>query len=219
MYKYRILGIAILLSSFLTGTAAYAQGVLYVENERVGIGQATPGAPLEIVATPTTVGVGNAVGLFRKPGALAFQLDDTDVAGFWNFSVAAAENEFRISRSGTGARELTLTAAGDMIITGTLTTGGATCSGGCDRVFSSDFALETIDEHAEQMWSNSYLPAIGPTRPFQPFNLTEKTGGIVNELEKAHIYIEQLHKRLEAKERTIDDVLTRLEKLEAENAR
>jgi len=28
-------------------------------------------------------------------------------------------------------------------------------------------------------------------------NLSEKTGGILNELEKAHIYIEQLHLRLE----------------------
>jgi hypothetical protein len=46
------------------------------------------------------------------------------------------------------------------------------------------------------MWKNSFLPAVGPTVEGAPFNLTEKTGGILNELEKAHIYIEQLHERL-----------------------
>lgn len=221
MYTYKqtsVLRVTIVLLSVLCGTTAYAQGTLFVENDRVGIGDATPEAPLEIVATAATAGTGNAVGLFRKAGALAFQLDDTTVAGFWNFAVAASEDEFRISRSGTGAREMTLTGAGNMTIRGTITTAGS-CSGGCDRVFSDDYGLESIAEHAQQMWANSYLPAVGPTAEDQPFNLTEKTGGMLNELEKAHIYIEQLHKRLDAKERTISDVLVRLEKLEAENAR
>lgn len=221
MYTYKktpVLRVTIVLLSVFCGTTAYAQGTLFVQNDRVGIGEETPDAPLEIVATAATIGAGNAAGLFRKDGDLAFQLDNTNVTGFWNFANAASENEFRISRSGTGGVEMTVTSAGNMIIRGTITTAGS-CSVGCDRVFSDDYGLESITEHAQQMWTNSYLPAVGPTLEDQPFNLTEKTGGMLNELEKAHIYIEQLHRRLEAKEQTISDVLTRLEKLEAENAR
>jgi hypothetical protein len=43
------------------------------------------------------------------------------------------------------------------------------------------------------MWENSYLPAVGPTQENAPINLSDKTGRMLNELEKAHIYIEQLH--------------------------
>jgi len=57
------------------------------------------------------------------------------------------------------------------------------------------------------MWSNSYLKGVGPTLPDQPINVTRKTTGILNELEKAHIYIEQLHS-------TIKELESRIEKIE-----
>jgi hypothetical protein len=46
------------------------------------------------------------------------------------------------------------------------------------------------------MWSAGFLPAIGSTVANEPINMTEKMGGVLNELEKAHIYIEQLHQEL-----------------------
>ena len=46
------------------------------------------------------------------------------------------------------------------------------------------------------MWENKYLWGVGPTPEGEPMNLTRKTAGILHELEKAHIYIEQLHNRL-----------------------
>jgi len=89
-----------------------------------------------------------------------------------------------------------ITSTGDMEITGSLTTAGGTCGGGCDLTFHPDTTIESIEEHASSMWTNSYLPAVGPTIENAPFNITQKTGGMLNELEKAHIYIEQLHNRL-----------------------
>jgi hypothetical protein len=41
-----------------------------------------------------------------------------------------------------------------------------------------------------------FLPAVGPNLPHAPVNLSEKTGGILNELEKAHLYIEELSLRI-----------------------
>jgi hypothetical protein len=48
---------------------------------------------------------------------------------------------------------------------------------------------------------------VGSTPEDAPMNLSKKTGGILNELEKAHIYIEQLH-------RTIQEMQARLDALE-----
>ena len=83
-------------------------------------------------------------------------------------------------------------------------------------MFEPDFDLESIEEHAAAMWSAGFLPAIGPTVPEQPTNITEKVGGVLNELEKAHIYIEQLHVRLaeqEALRTAQEERLVRLEEL------
>lgn len=69
-----------------------------------------------------------------------------------------------------------------------------------DFIFEEDYELETIEEHAELMWENKHLPAM-------PQATTDENGlevveigahrrGIVEELEKAHIYIQQLEERL-----------------------
>ena len=100
-----------------------------------------------------------------------------------------------------------------MTIAGTLTTGGPMCSSGCDRVFSPDYKVESIEEHAAEMWQNSYLPGVGPTIPKAPINLSERTGGMLNELEKAHIYIEQLdqlNRQLEAQQAELQQQVAQL---------
>ena len=110
--------------------------------------------------------------------------------------------------AGSGSQEMVLQTNGDVTIAGTLTTGGTTCGGGCDLVFQPEYDLPTIEEHAAQMWENNHLPAVGPTVENAPFNVTEKTTGMLNELEHAHIYIEQLHNALK-------ELTQRVEELEA----
>jgi len=88
-----------------------------------------------------------------------------------------------------------LSSVGDLTISGTLRT-AASCASGCDRVFSKDFDLDSIAEHAEKMWSAQSLPAVGPTDEDGQFDIAHMTGGMLNELEKAHIYIAQLEQRL-----------------------
>ncbi len=92
---------------------------------------------------------------------------------------------------GTAAADV-VEVRGDLDVTGTLTTGGPTCGGGCDAVFGADYDLPTIEEHAKAMYANSYLPQVGPTVPHAPMNISEKVGDMLNELEKAHIYIAQM---------------------------
>ena len=61
-------------------------------------------------------------------------------------------------------------------------------------------AVETIQEHTDFMWSNKHLSAIPKAKIDEYGNEIVEVGahrkGIVEELEKAHIYISQLEERL-----------------------
>jgi len=189
---------------------------------RVGIGTNMPTGPIDVAATATTIGFGNAAArLSNSAGGVAFQLDaDGDATTFWNFASIGGDAAFRISRSGTGVTEMQVSQTGDLEITGDLTVvGGCT---GCDAVFTQGYDLESIEDHAEFMWENGFLPGVGPTAEGKTkIRVFEKTAGILNELEKAHIYIEQLHQYTEQQrehslqqEMTIRELETRLEALE-----
>ena len=103
-----------------------------------------------------------------------------------------------------------MTTTGDLTVTGGLISGtpAGTCNPGpCDDTFKPDiFEVPSIEEHAAFMWENSYLWGVGPTKEGTPMNLTKKTAGILHELEVAHIYIEQLHKRLKVLEEKLANV-------------
>lgn len=121
------------------------------------------------------------------------------------------------SRSAAKTKYLTLfSGSGDLEITGQLITRGPACQTGCDAVFSDDYDLPSIEDHADQMFALGHLPAIGPTAPDRPINVSERHGGMLNELEHAHIYIAKLHRRDQAQSALIGDLQARLEKLEAE---
>ena len=102
---------------------------------------------------------------------------------------------------------------GNLTISGTLTTAGS-CSVGCDQVFKSGYEIPSIEEHASFMRENSYLEAVGPTPENGAMNISEKMGGMLNELEKAHIYIEQLNEALKVKSAELESVKKRLASLE-----
>jgi len=184
------------------GTAGAAQTTFLGP---VGIGTDAPSATLEVTQSDGTSQIlvketSSTPGprtLFRlsNEGNTKFGVLNTEAGVEWAF--ANPGTGFRLSRQGSGVVEMEIFNNGDMKIAGSLTTSGGTCGGGgCDLVFSPETKVESIDEHASQMWANSYLPAVGPTVENAPINLSEKTGGMLNELEKAHIYIEQLHRRL-----------------------
>ena len=159
----------------------------------IGLGTESPTAALHVLrasgAADTLLELQN-----NKNPVLRF--NNTNIGDQWQFS---AGNSFLIQDvdGATTNNVFTLTEAGDLTLTGDLTTGGSgACNAGCDRVFSDDYDLLTIEEHADQMWANSYLPNVGPTPEDAPFNVSEKVGRILNELEHAHIYIAQLEERL-----------------------
>ena len=82
-----------------------------------------------------------------------------------------------------------------------------------DYVYEPDYKLESIVEHADYMWKNKHLKAIPKSKLDEEgqeiIEIGAQRKGIVEELEKAHIYIEQLHAQIKGLEE-------RLIKLEAE---
>jgi hypothetical protein len=160
----------------------------------VGIGVASASAPLTVQrnsASFTTMALLQNLGA----GGIGFRLQNS-VA---NIDFNNTAGEFRINFNDGDPQELALDTNGNLRIAGTITTSGS-CSGGCDRVFDAGYKIPTIAEHAKVMWEDKHLPAVGSTPENGPFNLTQKVTGLLNELEKAHIYIAQLNRRLEVLE-------------------
>lgn len=165
-----------------------------------------PGAPTSSldINSAGNIGIGtgspaDTVHIRRASGPVAIRLDSGSQPNPIRLNFNTNNNEFRITYDGTPISQFRLTSAGNVIIPGTITTSGS-CSVGCDRVFSDDYELPSIVEHARQMYDNGFLPAVGPTVEGEPINLTNKVEGMLNELEKAHIYINQLEEKINALE-------------------
>lgn len=88
---------------------------------------------------------------------------------------------------------------GTLDLTGTLLINGIDNSNP-DYVFEPEYNLESIEEHAAYMWKNKHLPAVGSGVNGKDgkamINVANRSQGVLEELEKAHLYIEQLHKRI-----------------------
>ena len=155
----------------------------------VGLGTSSPSQALHINRNTT----GNV--------SVRIENDNAD----WDFRVNSV-GDFAITAAGSGVNEVVIEeTTGNVTFEGTLVTGGGgTCAPpnpACDGVFRpEEYTVESIEEHAEYMWANEHLRGVGPTRAGEPMNLTHKTAGLLHELEKAHIYIEQLNDRVKALE-------------------
>lgn len=181
----------------------------------VGFGNTSPEANVHIQDISDSSGGENLLYL-ENNGNPQIVLENINNNNTWQLS-AGSNFSIKHDPTGTPLEIFRLSSTGQLTIPGAIITGGGTCNApsGCDLVFSSETTIESIEEHAHQMWTNAYLPSVGPTVEYAPFNLTEKTGGMLNELEKAHIYIEQLHNRLKDREKQLDMLSARLEKLES----
>jgi len=185
----------------------------------VGLGTASPNAALHVASGNlnvangdlTVAGDGTSGGALTVSNAGTAQvvLSDSSDAGP-DLKMVLAAGTFRLSFAGTGNAEMELFDNGNMIIPGNLiTTGGGgacTVADPCDAVFDPEvYQVPSIEEHAAKMWADKHLPAVGPTGPGIPVNVSEKMLRMLNELETAHIYIEQLNSRISELETRLNE--------------
>jgi hypothetical protein len=105
---------------------------------------------------------------------------------------------------------------------GTLDVNGAIYQRGgvlhADYVFEEDYKLESIAEHAHFMWKNKHLKAIPKMAVDEEGRQIVEVGshqkGIVEELEKAHIYIQQLYEEVQLLKEQNQNLEKRIEKME-----
>jgi hypothetical protein len=191
----------------------------------VGMGTDSPSSSLHVHRTngsntgllveETSSNGGLVLAELSNNGPVRFALTDTSTGLTWRW--ANGGNMFSIiDFSDPTIVEFQLNQDGDLTITGELFTQGSMCMSGCDLVFTPETDLASIEEHAEQMWANRHLPAVGPTKENETFNISRMTGGILNEVEMAHIYIEQLNDELKEKDEAMTSLQERLARIEAQ---
>ena len=190
---------------------------LFIGTGGIGIGTRSPAANLDIKAEGPAMrfnNTGSTSGVwdwFVNANTDRLNLSDDPDRTRIPIKMDAAHHE--LLQVGVVASDQ-VTINGDLIATSTSTTP--------DYVFEPDFELETIDEHAAFMWREKHLPAVPAARVDAEgkgvVNLVARSQGMLEELEKGHIYVEQLHHRLAAKEgelarlATVFDRLSRLER-------
>lgn len=184
---------------------------LYVNTDgNIGLSTASPAAPLHLLETAALNGssphvliqntnaavAGRTMMTLSNNGPAFLRLENTNVSADARWVIAHdGTGNLGINRDGSN-NEFFLTPTGDLTLTGTLTTAGS-CSVGCDRVFEAGYEIPSIGDRAKEMFAKGYLPNVGPTAEDGPFNVSDKMGRMLNELEHAHIYIAQLNERLE----------------------
>ncbi len=187
----------------------------------VGIGTTSPGAPLHIAGgnwdltnTEGDFKIGNntyrlKIGIATGGGG-AGSVGIRSHGGTGNLILGSNTTEVLMVQDTGGGR----VGIGTMSPNGTLDVNGSIYQRGgvlhADYVFEPDYELETIDEHSDFMWENKHLKAIPQAsvdeNGLEIVEVGSHRRGIVEELEKAHIYIAQLHERLERLEAVLAEV-------------
>ena len=109
------------------------------------------------------------------------------VTASFKFDPQATENLFRVGILGPDVVDIN----GSLVINGFDITP--------DYVFEPDYALESIEEHADLMFKFKHLPALAgaAVNERNGVDVVKHQFGVLEELEKAHIYIAQLNETLE----------------------
>jgi hypothetical protein len=195
----------------------------------VGVGTASPAAPLHVPRT--LAGVQELLRLDNPSDAPAATADLQFRVGSVNSAKGLIRNGFDGTNfflsfgagnpAGSQMRILgngnvgigTNTPAGRLDVNGSIFQRGVQLF--ADYVFEPTYTLESIEEHADFMWNNKHLPAVGERKVDEQGHEIVEIGarmrGLLEELEKAHIYISTLSERISRKD-------TEVQKLERQNA-
>jgi len=194
----------------------------------VGLGTTSPTAHLHISNTSgnTDFQIDSAVQSWRfRVNSATGQLSlvDNTVTVTTPFKVLpdANTNLLRLGIDEAGNTALDTVSIGDSIgasavlqVRGSVVVNAATVHP--DYVFQPDYELPSIESHSEFMWAESHLPGLpkAPEGLVGSVDLLSHQMGILEELETAHIYIEQLNGLVKTQNRLLEELTERLEALE-----
>jgi len=193
-----ILSIALLLS---TSNTLVADDALHVTVDgNVGVGTSTPVEKLHVMdgdlAVEQTVPGTSAALKFATANSLweIKQNGDTGRLTFFSPGGGATTASFKFARQAQENLFRVGVLAGDTVdINGKLVINGTDITP--DYVFGSDYELDSIEDHAQQMWQNKHLPALPGANENEQngVDVVRHQYGVLEELEIAHVYIAQLN--------------------------
>ena len=193
----------------------------------VGIGTTSPNSKLHVASTtyPTMDLTSTSI------GATALRITGHD-GTIWGIQSAGSgtgrTGHFEITDTGaniwitvenlTGNVGIgTTSPQGKLDVNGTIYQRGSQIH--ADYVFGSDYELESIEEHSVFMWREKHLKAVPQARKDENGQDIVEYGshmkGILEELEKAHVYIDQLHTQMGVLINEIEDLKKEVERLKS----
>jgi len=162
-------------------------------------GPSQDGGPGSELLTGDSVVIGSATGVTNGIRIIAANNGSHSApiifaTGLW---YAAAAERMRITSSGNVGIG-TANPVGKLDVNGSIYQRGSLLH--ADYVFEPDYKLESIEEHAEYMWQERHLKAVPKASKTEEGQEIVEVGargrGVLEELEKAHIYIAQLNERI-----------------------
>ena len=219
-------------------TSLYVQG----STGNVGIGTTTPTALLQVQGgTNQSIKLKNDFGSQNGDIGIILQRAATNSYGIVQFMTgenfewligerAGGNRDFKIYSYGAAVDALTILGSngnvgintnnplGKLDVNGSIFQSGVSLH--ADYVFEPDYLLPSIDEQAKMMWRDKHLPAMQTNKKDEQGNDVVEIGrdrrGLTEELEKAHIYIQQLHEKLKKQDKQIEEIKIRLSELESQ---
>ena len=193
-----------------------------LNNGNIGIGTRYPQRLLHIVGANPRI----LIEASSSNPEINFKNDGDETTSIWSIYKNSSTSDLQFYQNGnkltlqknTGNVGIgTTTPQGKLDVNGTIFQRGGILH--ADYVFEENYQLESIEEHTDFMWENKHLPAIPKAtvdeNGFEIVEVGSHRKGIVEELEKAHIYISQLEKAIQEQAAIINDQESRLEKLES----
>jgi hypothetical protein len=224
-------GFLVGLVALILATPVVAQtGTLFVEGDNVGIREDNPQFPLHITRADGQ-GSGFRVSTENAPASFNWFFQQNAVTGAFlitpfegggaplqvfpgALNVIPSTLVLRDGKVGIG----TQSPVGKLDVNGAIFQRGGVLHP--DYVFEADYELESIEEHAKYMWEKKHLPAVGKgvyDEDGTPIlELGARSQGMLEELEKAHIYIEMLNTMLKDLRETVAAQQALLEDLAAQ---
>jgi hypothetical protein len=178
----------------------------------VGIGTASPAAKVHISGTDTGSGARLQIANTTATTGKTWHLNSGDDGSFKLSQTGVVDAITALPTSGNVGIGTT-TPAGKLDVNGSIFQRGVQLF--ADYVFEPTYTLESIEDHAAFMWNNRHLPAVGAKQVDEHGREVVEIGarmrGMLEEIEKAHIYISTLNDQITQKD-------AELVKLERQNA-
>ena len=197
---------------------APSDAIFMAASGNVGLGSTSPDRHLDIEAdgpgmrfTNTGSG-GGGFDIVVNGGNSRFFIKDVSTNSTpFKLENGANENALRIGQESNGTTAANFVAVGDvngasaiLDVFGAIRVGGSTVHP--DFVFEQDYDLQSIKERKEYMWEQKHLPALpkAPEGLTGPVDLVGHQMGVLEEVEVAHIYIQQLLESIEKLEARVE---------------